>query len=299
MRHSSGHILSGNPWDLPILFKGIDLDEELGLVVSRGSRFELFWVLSGSTQVCCLMVDERQLAAVAEWCRCQGLVARECPERFSVQPEPAKGGYSNVARSVGATCEPAHRRLMVARDAASADLAVALRLDDHAFALLLGYPSCCIDFYLKWFPQRFASGNDYVAPSITELGKYSYLNNSLLRYFGLNLISHFPCSLTCGQTRAASKRKFDALRMHCTELARAVERHLRSMVLYTEEAGIAYATEYVTTGRAVTVRHSYAIPGTALDELLGASNKVVVESFDSFIIGGRRFSGDSRVAFFQ
>ncbi len=82
------------------------------------------------------------------------------------------------------------RFVYVSADEKSAHLACLfdVRLDDERLGQILGYPSCCIDY----FKQRFSPEN--VDLSIID---YEPLIDISHRKEGYCLLSHFPCSSHC------------------------------------------------------------------------------------------------------
>lgn len=104
--------------------------------------------------------------------------------------------------------------------------------DIGAIGHLLGFPSCCIDFFLKyWVEQSFVDTTWEMAlktwnpdlgiikePLVNTLqGPSSPENNILLRWLGLRLVSHLPCSFNCEKTKEIAnknKENFKKLNYH-------------------------------------------------------------------------------------
>lgn len=97
--------------------------------------------------------------------------------------------------------------------------------DNGAIGHLLGFPSCCIDFFLKyWVEEKFVdttwvmtgdSGIDSTTDK--EYLKIKPENNILLRWLGLRLVSHLPCSFNCRNTILTAlnnKENFKKLNYH-------------------------------------------------------------------------------------
>src|SRR5258706_14363215 len=95
------------------------------------------------------------------------------------------------------------------------------RMDNGAIGHLLGYPSCCIDFFIKyWIEEQFVDTSWVMTLSHLIAGDGSIIcgekkkhtlnhvypgNNILLRWLGLRLVSHLPCSHYCVETTKIAK----------------------------------------------------------------------------------------------
>jgi 2-polyprenyl-3-methyl-5-hydroxy-6-metoxy-1,4-benzoquinol methylase len=282
-----------------IRYMGLDLSRALEPLMSRLSILELFFVLVGTRRVCSLSVPVQHLERIKAFCIEQGLFAFEGEFRLAPILDKAKGDYSNIGRMVRSTAPGAlNADLYVSRDRDYARLARACRFNDRVFGSLMGYPSCCVEFYVDQFDRRCKRGNDYIVPSIRSLRDFSYLNNTALCYFDVSPVSHFACSPVCKGTAKQARKSLFALKEHSPRLCEDFERRLRSLVLYTEKSGIAYSPEYHRQGNTVYLIHSYAISGTEIDKLLRDHRVVVVESHDRFRIGDRVFSDECRVMFY-
>lgn len=94
------------------------------------------------------------------------------------------------------------------------------RRDDEYIGQILGYPECCIKFFKKyWVDEKFVDTTwpmtlNYPWVGCIEYGKYPNLteikiqprvhNNILLRWLGVRLVSHLPCSFDCEATHQMS-----------------------------------------------------------------------------------------------
>jgi hypothetical protein len=289
-----------NPWNKALYFNRLNLDAELGALISRSGRFELFWVLAGTKKVCCIPIREANIPSLIEWCGQRALTALDSGYRYTPLFEPAKGNYSNVAR-FGELRDGGvvYGELFISLNPEYAQIARASRFNDRPLGYVMGYPSCCIEFYIDWFDRQFNCGNDYVIPSASGLENYSYLNNTLLRYFDVSFTSHFPCSPQCAATAVLAENNLKSLREHSPELAEAMVRHLCSFVIYTENDGIAYSTDYTRVENTVYVNRSYSVRDTLINSLLSRHSEILIEAYDCFAIGGHRFSKDCRIIFFD
>jgi len=113
--------------------------------------------------------------------------------------------------------------------------------DDLNLGLELKYPQCCIDAYCKW-----QTDNEDIDPittitnSLPFTGELQFYNfpNPFSRYFGSGLYSHFPCSLTCKETKQIAKQSLDNLQIHFPFVADKLIQQENSFVIFQKEEGV-------------------------------------------------------------
>ncbi|NTU53317.1 MAG: hypothetical protein HGA97_06385 [Chlorobiaceae bacterium] len=283
----------------PLLFEGDNIDAGLRGFVTLCSRIEVFAVLVGTRDVCCISLREADVPEVRDWCRHHGLAAEISRRRYVPVREPAKAGYSNIASFDIDPSDIVYTDLMVSRNPEYSQLAAACQENGRIFATMLGYPMCCIDFFVYWYARRADRDNDYILPCIQSFKPFSFLNNSQLSYFDISLMSHFPCSPECEATSRISSENLRALQQHAPALASTLETHLKSVVIYTERQGIAYSHDYEVRGNTIRLGQVYTVQGTLMEQLLEDCREVEVRSHGSFTIGGRLFNRNCRIAIFR
>jgi len=90
------------------------------------------------------------------------------------------------------------------------------RHDDGAIGRLLGYPSCCIDFFNRvWVNEGFVdttwpmaqntANKRVISPTHLEIEEASS-GNQLLRWLGMRVAIHLPCSFDCQPTVELAKK---------------------------------------------------------------------------------------------
>ena len=112
--------------------------------------------------------------------------------------------------------------------------------DDSAIGELLGYPKCCIDFFMKNKEKQQKLQNDYILPALSnsEGFEFSYYNNYAIRYFDITLLSHFPHNFNCKESKDIAKNNLQCIKNESDELTIKFETMLKCPVLYTENNGI-------------------------------------------------------------
>ena len=66
---------------------------------------------------------------------------------------------------------------------------------------ILGYPDCCIEFFEQhWIKEHWLDTSLPMALGETSITNWNPLCNILLRWLGLRMVSHLPCSFNCVDT---------------------------------------------------------------------------------------------------
>lgn len=92
---------------------------------------------------------------------------------------------------------------------------VGQRTDHKTIGELLGFPACCCETFVRWWPTYFDPVYQCAEASehqVLKLEHYEALvvtphvaTHQMLRYAGFRLTSHFPCRLDCGASIEAGK----------------------------------------------------------------------------------------------
>jgi hypothetical protein len=123
------------------------------------------------------------------------------------------GSYSTVAREP-LSGGPTSLWTAVGRVEDVRELQAAWTLQDHdQIGRLLGYPECCRKFFTRIEPEQEDPtwSMALATPSAKRQGHVVELDattvaNPILRWLGLRLIPHLPCSLSCGESEAIAQR---------------------------------------------------------------------------------------------
>lgn len=186
---------------------------------------ELRLVLYGVKPLALLHGEEQAMSTLLAASEARGLTALLSAEEWQPVADPALAGYSNL---VGETrwARPgsgAWRSLLVGPDEATVSLAWLARTFhwDELLGRLLGYPGCCADAFERRWPEAVARLGGDVAPlaaADSGPGPHPWPTNVLGRYFGHELIQHFPCEFSCAETRRIAVARATALATFEAEL---------------------------------------------------------------------------------
>jgi hypothetical protein len=116
---------------------------------------------------------------------------------------------------------------------------------NYELGRLLGYPQCCCKFFEKNIKEASKGTNDYSIFSLKESegSNFSWLNNNLLRVFDISLLSHFPCTFDCKESKKIAEENFKAISEEDNKLSKKIKNTLSSLVIYSEGVGVYSITE--------------------------------------------------------
>lgn len=102
--------------------------------------------------------------------------------------------------------------------------------DQYNLGLTLGYPLCCVEFFVKNFPEVSQKENDFTEKSVENSvgSSYPFVNNFLMREQDTSLLFHFPCSLNCQESEQIANQHLEILRRADSHLAYLYEERLRN-----------------------------------------------------------------------
>lgn len=117
---------------------------------------------------------------------------------------------TNTYQSSGGTCDinkPWNYKVAIGRYTDMREIAY-LYKENNTYKIgdLLGYPDCCIEFFEKtWVNEKWIDTSLPMALGTTDVLDWSPFCNILLRWMGLRLVSHLPCSFHCVDTMAIGR----------------------------------------------------------------------------------------------
>ncbi len=142
-----------------------------------------------------------ELEKVEKFCREKGLFLVK--SRFKVVLD-GQGNYSNKGIRVKDSQDGMYF-VYISKDEEKALLASYYELiqDDKNLGLILGYPSCCVNFFCKTFSVNNTNPVKFSDNIFTNLSK---------RDEDLVIISHFPCSADCKESIKLGKEYLAVLK---------------------------------------------------------------------------------------
>lgn len=245
------------------------------------SSLEIIAVLTGSKKNCrIIMQNEKELSS---FLKDSGLLY--AVSDFSVQMKKDGGAdFSNK----GITGAEGFSVAYISKNQKTAEEAKMMEKHGNHRALghLLGYPSCCCDF----FEKHIVKGNyDLTADVAHSTPDYIFpwQTNICLRCFDMALLSHFPCSFRCSESIRLAEQNLLALDMLDRDMGNLLRKSLKTAVIYAEGVGV-YALPRLTLQlNTASYNPQHIIPSArnSFFDLLSEQQSITVLSSTHFFVG--------------
>jgi hypothetical protein len=159
-----------------------------------------------SLKPCTLQVcSPEEFIVISQWCAKHGLYC------IPVAQEGKVDGYSNSAQAVEPGKPWTYRIIIGSKVVLDLFVEAWRERNDQRIGSLLGFPSCCQDFFERywvkegWRDLTFPMVKGEVDARILRVGGPMECN-ILLRWLGVRLVSHLPCSFYCDATETMGQR---------------------------------------------------------------------------------------------
>jgi hypothetical protein len=214
---------------------------------------DLRLVAYGVKPIALIHGPEYELTGLVEWAEQRGFTALLSPQEWQPLADLGKGGYCNRTgtRQRAQAGSGRWRSLLVGWDEDHCLLAwLCLLFDwDKFLGRLLGYPDCCADAFRERWPRALEQHQGDLTvftANASGPGPFDWRCNNLGRYFGFELIQHFPCQFNCPETLRLAENYADALGYYEPENLENLLSCLQAPVLYTEHDGVIIFTQAQT-----------------------------------------------------
>ena len=281
-----------------------ELYKELkGCLDSNQAVFEVLFVYHSLKPVCRFLLSRERLNSLRRISRKFGFSVTIQDYKYGDFEDRGRRGFQNIGIKV--PLDKSHGRFIVyislnSREGESAKKYE--RENGGDFGKTLGYPQCCIDFFMESIKEQRNKNMDFIIPACKKLSVYPFVNNRCIRYFGWTVLSHFPCSFGCEESQKMGESFHDLINQYDNKLAKIYKTQLSSFVLYSENNGIFYSPEYTWENNIIKFG---SITGTVKDDnsiywLLEEHHWIDCKSHNRFKIGKHVFyNGDEVVLMFK
>lgn len=219
-------------------------------IFSNNTRsLEILYLLEGVKKAARLDANEDELIKIKDFCSKTGLFLEISDFKVIKIADHGKGNYANIVKRVPINnANPGLYHLYISKDKNKSKFLKILenKNDDRAVGELLGYPECCIEFFIVNKENQEKIQNDYILPALnnSEGFEFPFYTNHAMRYFDATLLSHFPHDFNCRESANIAKKNLETIKKYSLELAKKFENELKSAVLYTESNGIFAFRDY-------------------------------------------------------
>tara|TARA_Y100000310_G_scaffold144397_1_gene143684 strand:- start:1336 stop:2178 length:843 start_codon:yes stop_codon:yes gene_type:complete len=219
------------------------IDRLLKTFGNNTRSLEILYLLNDIKKTVRLDANDIELEKIKDFCNKENLSLEISDFKVLKVEDKGKGGYANIVKRVPITyADNGLYHLYISKDKNKSQFLKLLenKNDDNAIGELLGYPKCCIDFFMENKEKQQKIQNDYILPALSnsEGFKFPFYTNHAIRYFDITLLSYFPHSFDCKKSAEIAKNNLQCIKKHSEELATKFETTLKNPVLYTENKGI-------------------------------------------------------------
>ena len=200
---------------------------------TRTKALEILYLLKDLKPVVRHGFYDAELGRVKEFCEKNNLAVEISPYKVILSDPHQR--YSNKGFKVRA--EDPRRGMYfvyISKDMQKAAMADAYEYknDHRGLGALLGYPECCVDFFVKNELKRSRLDNDYIVPALKNSRgvRYPFHNNICKRHVDITLLSHFPCSFNCQISIEIAKRRLHLMAELDPNLAMIYSKELKGRV---------------------------------------------------------------------
>ena len=185
------------------------IDELRAIFGSTSKALEILYLLYEKKPVVRQGFYDKEVGRVKDFCRKNGLAFEIAPYKVILADPHLK--YSN--KGFKARVDDPRRGMYfvyISKDERRATEARVYEMKNNhrELGFALGYPECCVEFFVKNYPERSGVDNDYVIPALknSEGKRFPYYTNICKRVKDVALLSHFPHSFDCEESIAMAKR---------------------------------------------------------------------------------------------
>jgi len=213
---------------------------QLQKVLANVTRsMEVFFVMQGVKPCIRIAVKEQMADSVEALCHVNDLYFEKSNSKIAME---FNGSYSTKGKWLKPDSELLgyfFYYIAKSKDIAQKAKAYEQSLNYKKFGEVLGYPDCCIEFFVKNKPEEEQKKNDYVMPALENSSDYvfPYQNNVFVRYFDLAIVSHVPHSFSCGRSSIIAEKNLELLREKEKRIYDHAINLMKSAVIYLD-AGI-------------------------------------------------------------
>jgi len=266
-------------------------------VFSNNTRsLELLYLINDIKPAVRLDANGIELKKIKGFCNENSLYLEVSDFKAIKTADEGKGSYSNIVRRVPIDYSGDglyHTYLSKDKNKAKFLKLLESRNDDKAVGQILGYPECCIDFFIRNRENQQKIQNDYILPILSNSDglEFPFYNNYAARYFDVTLLGHFPHSFNCEESIKIAKRNLECIKKYSEELANRFVAMLKCPVLYTEKNGIFLFENYQFKNNILQFNGVKSTINNELLSLLNKNKKIEIIDKNKIKINGEIIEG--------
>ena len=172
------------------------------------------------------------------------------------------------------------RMIYISKDPALCWKALTAELtgDHAALGKLLGYPECCIKFFIENYEKASNLHDDFTLLSLanSKSESFSPLMNISLKYFDSAFINHYPCSFDCSCSLELAKRSAGCIERCAPQLYTHMMDELQTAVIYSDDTGVHALSGVGTDEQSLTYDGVRLTSPNDFHNLLEKGNKIEI-----------------------
>lgn len=251
------------------------IDNLLKIFNNYTRSLEILYLLEDIKKIVRLDANEIELEKIKEFCNKENLYLGISDFKVAKLPDKGKGNYANIVKKIPIDYPyQGLYHIYISKDKNKTDFLKLLENnnDDMAIGELLGYPKCCVQFFMENRENQQKIQNDYILPALnnSEGFKFPFYTNHAMRYFDITLLSNFPHNFNCKESITIAKNNLQCIKKYSGSLGNKFETMLKCPVLYTENKGIFMFKDYKLNSNILEFKE---IKSTINNELLKELNE--------------------------
>ena len=193
----------------------MDFNHAISIFGSRMKALEILLLLEDQKLVVRQGFYDHEFKKVEEFCKKNNVFLSK--SKFKVSLE-GKEKFTNKGKIINESEKGMHF-VYLSKDEEKALLAnlYETKQDHKQLGQILGYPECCINFFINNFSQENPNPVHKPTNPWTNLSK---------REFDVCLLSHFPCTNDCQESISLAKKHYDLLLKHDPPAAQLIYQEL-------------------------------------------------------------------------
>ncbi|MFH0867755.1 MAG: DUF483 domain-containing protein [Candidatus Woesearchaeota archaeon] len=253
---------------------------------------EILYLLNNVKQTVRLDANEAELEKIKEFCAKENLYLEVSNFKVIKIADRGKAGYSNIVKKVPINYPNSGLcHIYISKDKNKAEFLKLLesRNDDKTIGELLGYPKCCIDFFIENREKQQKLQNDYILPALnnSEGFEFPFYTNYAIRYFDIALLSHFPHNFHCEESIRIAKANLECMKKYSKGLADKFETMLKNPVLYTENNGVFILKDYKLDNNILKFNKVLSTENNELSNLLNKNKEIEIIDKNKITLGNK------------
>jgi|TARA_B100002003_G_scaffold249118_1_gene284551 hypothetical protein len=250
----------------------VDLKE---IFKSTIKTLEILYVLENKKPAARILVNEDELNNVMDFLNKNDLSCSVSD--FKLKKITGNSNYSDKSVKIDKNSgEKGYFSLYISKIKELTEKAKAYEENDMhlELGLILGYPKCCCEFFVKNFNQDNADLTLDVLEN-SDGFEFSFYTNTAARHFDIALLNHFPCSFNCKSSIEIAKENLEIIKNYSGKLAGLFENTMKNAVLYTNN-GIFILKDFKKINNEITFDNILSTTRNEIYDLLINNKKIEI-----------------------